>query len=121
MRAIALAAPIALTGCASFSRVASYEAPATYPNERISTASGSFVIRRHPYDSSILIRAPANGASFKAALIGDLTLGRATVAAQASLRPSVMEAAKMWAGSKGCTVTDLYQLGQFDWEAKLAC
>lgn len=121
MRALAVALVLSLTGCASFSRVASYEAPATYPNERVVTADGPFTVRRHPYDSSVLISSPRNGATLKAALIGDLTLGTGTIAAQAALRPMVMGAAVQYATGRGCKVSDLQQLDAQNWEAHLDC
>ncbi len=121
MRALAVVLALTLSGCASYSRMASYEAPATYPVERVKGDAGTFTFRRHPLDSTVLITVPANGATFKAALLGDLTLGTGTVAAQAALRPMVMRAASEYAAGKGCTVTDLYQLDQMNWEARLSC
>jgi hypothetical protein len=109
---------VALSGCASYSRLVTYETSTPYKLEDLTTDAGSFKVRRHPTEQTLYIQ-PMGKVAMKGVLNADALLDSA--AASNRIRPAVMGAAVAYAEGMGCKVTDLAQITGFAWEATYEC
>lgn len=107
-----------LGGCAGYSRVASYplHLPSNY--ESYSAGGVTFNVKRHKTDETILIQTTVLR-SAGAGMLAGLTRGGAGT--NAGIYPQYREAAEAYAVKHGCTVKDLYPIGQVSYEARLSC
>jgi hypothetical protein len=111
---------VALSGCASYNRLASYEVSNAYRVEEVTTEAGTFKVRRHPHEQTFWVQPPFK-VTGKAALVSDVTLGTQGAAASYGNRPAVMVAASAYAEGMGCKAVDLVQVSSFAWEATFVC
>jgi hypothetical protein len=112
----ALLALVALGGCTTFSRLASYGS--RMADAKVSVDGKAFSIWVHPADNDLLVQR-ALGAAMGQGFVSGLSLNSVNLM---DPKPYWKRAAELITAPLGCTVTDIYTLdNRTSWEAPYAC